>query len=370
MKEITFIVGAGASAEFGLPTGKALLERISSLASIAFDGVRQAYNIDADLKSAFREISDTTTAAEAIGATMERAAWLSSVALMAPSIDNLLHSHRDDPKVDKIGKIFICKTILQAEANSFLADTLQRDGHTRVFELVRQTASGPEYISDKWIGKLFSLLVEMRNFHEFLSLLRRLNFLCFNYDRCIEHAVTSLATRYYRLTAEQAQEVLEAIKITHIYGSVGALRLWQGRLEGFGNTCTPLALVADGIQTFTDDTRRMEVKSIVEEVLGRSSIAVFLGYGFLQINNRLLFEGRTFDFNKVLATVRGLSDASISVVRSEVEQAFLFGNDSPDLRVAKLAGGRSDKVILGNQTCAELIDYHSILLRSAFADFD
>ena len=36
MKDITFVVGAGASADFGLPTGKSLLEKISIIVDVNF----------------------------------------------------------------------------------------------------------------------------------------------------------------------------------------------------------------------------------------------------------------------------------------------------------------------------------------------
>jgi hypothetical protein len=371
MRDITFIVGAGASTEFGLPTGKRLLEIISQMANMNFNGVTSTYAIDNDLKIFLEGLAGKDNH---LGSSEHRfmtlndeAVWLSKVALMAPSIDNLLHSHKDNPIIEQIGKSFICKAIMHAESNSFLANILRPSGYSSHFELMQVVNGERQYISDKWIGKLFSLLVEMRDFDAFLLILDRLNFICFNYDRCIEQAITSLAMRYYKLDSTQGQKVLDKLRVTHVYGSLGSLTVLEGLVYGYGNPALGLSTLVQGIETFTKQTAVAEVRDKIKEALQNSDLAIFLGYGFLEINNRLLFENGPFNLRRVFATAKGLSEASVSTISFEMEQAFLFGSDGLEARAAKLSGGRPDKVTLSDHRCAELLDHHGLFIRRALA---
>jgi hypothetical protein len=371
MKRMTFVIGAGASTEFGLPTGKRLLEIISNLVVRTPDASGSRYAIDSDLQSGLKEIagklSRTSNSNDELSLLLDEATWISSIALMAPSIDNLLHSHRNTHSIDRIGKLFICKAILEAEASSFLAN-LSIHNTLQHFPLRRSNRGVGEYISDKWIGKLFTLLVEMRDFEKFLENLDRIDFLCFNYDRCIEQAMTSLAIRYYKLNDLQGQEVLDRLRVSHIYGSLGALSVSAGMVQGFGDTRADLTNLSERIETFTEPKFEESIKETISASFRDCSVALFLGYGFLEINNRLLFEGGPYALDRVLGTAVGLSDASMATMSSDLEQAFLFGSDAPSLRQSKLSGHRSDKVLLSSSTCASLLDYHGVFLRRVLGE--
>jgi hypothetical protein len=295
-KRITFIVGAGASSEFGLPTGKQLLELISGMVRQKVSDSMSRVELDQDLIDALKVISNpgepcSNETPEYLNNRSE-AAWLCSVALMAPSIDNLIHSHRSRSNIESIGKVLIAKSIREAESHSFLANIKNFHSPIQHFGLSKSTTGGPEYISDKWIGILFILLVEMRDFSEFLQALDRLHFLCFNYDRCIEQALTSMAIRYYQLEDKDGQLVLDRLNVTHIYGSLGKLRVDQGLVHGFGSKSEGLVDQSAEIHTFTNARPNDQVPQKIKEVMTNSKFAVFLGYGFLSINNRLFVPSR------------------------------------------------------------------------------
>lgn len=364
MKNITFIVGAGASSEFGMPTGKSLLQIVSSFVRWQKDQDSSRHVMDENLRNAFMK---TGLFEDSYFDVAQKANWLSKIALMAPSIDNLLHSHKENSTIEKIGKLFICKTILEAEGTSFLANKSNGRGYLEHFDLFQSHSHVGKYISDKWLGKLFSLLVEMRDFDAFLSILQKVNFLCFNYDRCIEQGITSLAMRYFNLSDEQARHVLSKLNVIHIYGSLGELKVNNGSIYGYGDTSIDIADIFDGISTFTDEKRRQEVRASVKSTLEGSEIAVFLGYGFLEINNQLFFDNGYFDLKRVFGTVKGLSPNSVNTIRSDIESTFLFGSDNVAARQAMLAGGRPDMVVLSDLCCSELIDYHSVYLRRELA---
>ena len=115
-KNTVFVIGAGASKEFGLPVGTELAIAISDKLNIRFDDFQQKL-VSGDL-DLFRNVSNSRDA----GVT-QQAAWLiRDGIILANSIDDFLDVHRHDEEVVRYGKAAIVKCILMIVAlNIFLS---------------------------------------------------------------------------------------------------------------------------------------------------------------------------------------------------------------------------------------------------------
>jgi hypothetical protein len=124
LKEKTvFVIGAGASAEFGLPTGNALKSSISAKLNIPLDWRYNAGSSDTKILQSLKNIKPTTfTADEHFQSYSERlisaARIISNAMPISPSIDNFLHTHNANAEIVTVGKIAIAQCILHAERAS------------------------------------------------------------------------------------------------------------------------------------------------------------------------------------------------------------------------------------------------------------
>jgi len=116
-----FVVGAGASREFGLPTGAELLDHLSAISGMDFERringnphiynsfihLLSDYNADREAKADFNDILTILK-------------FINRNCHIAPSIDNFIHTHNENDLLVKISKLLICIAILEAESESTL----------------------------------------------------------------------------------------------------------------------------------------------------------------------------------------------------------------------------------------------------------
>jgi hypothetical protein len=113
-KPTVFIIGAGASAECGLPTGAGLTEQIHLGLGFRYEGGKLTagdLNLSNILKRRFA----------GSGALVPSARELSAIVPTFLSIDEALHWLRSKPEAVEIGKLAISHYILAAERQSRLA---------------------------------------------------------------------------------------------------------------------------------------------------------------------------------------------------------------------------------------------------------
>ena len=196
---------------------------------------------------------------------------------MAPSIDNYLHTHSLDSRVQACGKLAIASCILSAEKKSKLASESQ------VLPNLRQ-------MSETWLGALFSLLVEAGTLDSFVTRLERIRFIVFNYDRCLEHFLHSALRVYFKCSEDEAKQALSGLDLCHPYGTVGSLP-WQeqsptvnfGGLEYWDS----LWNVATQIQTFTEQVEG-GTRDILRQMIEDADQLIFLGFAFHDLNIDLI----------------------------------------------------------------------------------
>jgi hypothetical protein len=334
------VVGAGASKEYGLPTGAELARSIATIADIRFDdsGARLSSG-DGQIVSTLRLLSARKGDGKRDINPFLHAAWrIRDNMSLAPSIDNFLDTHREDQILVDFGKLAICHAIQMAESNSSLqVDHTQRNP-TIDFHRIRET----------WLVQLFKLLVAQRTFDDFLVALSQITFVSFNYDRCIHQFFYFASTSYFALDHDSQSRLLSTLRVLYPYGTIGSFDARNFRTN-FGQVIyqETLSEASRQIRTFTEGTESDRIQEIRKEVEG-SEILMFLGFGFLPLNMQLLFQDQQFRPIRVLGTGKGLSKDSIAEV--ELELAGIFVHEPTD----SASMDSPDRVRIVNCTCSEL----------------
>jgi hypothetical protein len=177
--KITLILGAGASAPFGFPTGYELLRRVISWANI------KPGQTNSNLFSEFDEsqINEFREALEKSGKI---------------SVDSFLERR---PEFIRIGKRAMAMTLIQCEHQPHL---FKRDGNS-------------------WYEYLFNQLdVQFDDFQQ-----NQLSVLTFNYDRSLEHFLFTALNNASGKSESECAEKLKSIPIIHLHGDLGALPYTQ-----------------------------------------------------------------------------------------------------------------------------------------------
>ena len=284
--KFTFVLGAGASQEVGLPVGTTLRDQIASLLNITFDLGRQKTG-DPVVMAAIRERTQLPDAIERdANAYVHACRKIRDALPQSISIDNLIDTHRGNSLIEICGKLGIARAILRAERQSSLYfDPLTKPGP----DLTR--------VAKAWLTPFFQLLTENCPLSTLPDRLRSTAFVVFNYDRCLEQFLIYSLQNVYEVNEQQALELIRQLTILRPYGSVGALRsLGPGQSIPFGGepNANQLLELALGVKTFTEgvDPAKSDIQAIREAVTATQKL-VFLGFAFHPSNVDLLFPSDT-----------------------------------------------------------------------------
>ncbi|WP_157700425.1 hypothetical protein [Rhizobium etli] len=150
-------------------------------------------------------------------------------------------------------------------------------------------------------------------------------FVTFNYDRCIEHFVSHWLENYFRISADQAQNLTKKLKVFHPYGQVGRLA-WQGggNSVGYGTELSSRTLpqIANQIRTFTE---RVDDDAMLDEMRGYIANAeqiIYLGFSYGQMNMELLTIPTCSVHKSVFGTVLNMSHPNINAAQNRVLQSL------------------------------------------------
>lgn len=338
-RRTTLIIGAGASAECGLPVGAVLKERIGRLLDIRFEhGFRQMSG-DHTICEALRvAVESTTPPGRDINPHLQAAWRIRDAMPQALSIDNFIDTHQGDARLELCGKLAIVRSILDAEKRSHIHFDPHGNHRSPRFESLQAT----------WFTSFFQLLTENCRANQLEQRFSTLTLIIFNYDRCVEHFLYYALQNYYGIAAEQAAALVAKFGIFHPYGTVGPLP-WQGRdgAVGFGAETDAQGLVrlAGQIRTFTEGTD--PTQSAIEEIRRRfveAQIVLFLGFAYHRLNLQLIWsDGMTHADpadTKYFGTALGVSQSDCDEIRRELSE---------------LGGAPSNQIhIRNNLSCARL----------------
>ncbi|TAN59853.1 hypothetical protein EPN16_06375 [bacterium] len=197
-KNTVFILGAGASADFGFPLGEELREKIYS--------------------NLLKNVAYVTSLAQALaGAWPDEAnEYKRAIAKFAEALRHALDYSIDaflerfQTTYLKIGKLAIAQALVDSE------------NHDKLFE------------KDNWYKILVNEMkngATIDNFHQ-----NKVSFVTFNYDRSLEHLLyTVLCNFHEKANQSWAANVIKRIPIVHLYGKLDSLP-WETSEPDKGRT--------------------------------------------------------------------------------------------------------------------------------------
>ncbi len=236
----------------------------------------------------------------------------------SPSIDNFLHSRRENPLIASCIKAAIVRVILQCER---CCTQLEWPG--------KNSTILPQYFDNTWHQIFAEILfagAERKDIDEALS---RVSIISFNYDRCFEQFIKLALSGLYALNRDELNEKSELIKIYHPYGSLGKLESTAfGGSPNSDNEIDPDTCIAlsDRIRTFTESSEDETGSLDVRRAINTANRIIFLGFGFGEQNLELLTPS-TIDRTSrrdVSGTAKGLSESARGFVQDKLEHRF-FG---------------------------------------------
>lgn len=312
------IVGAGCSAEFGLPVGNTLKEEIADQLGYlgqSRDGggivVISSEGSDEHLRWAVERAGHDVGSRE----WTRIANGLADGIRHAPSIDNYLNLHRDDEAAVAIGKLAIARQIIRAEDQSYLSEAgidLRR---------IRSQTKGAQL----WLQELVLHAQADVPRADMGQIFTNLTIVTFNYDRVIEHYLFHALKQLGRLTDEQAAEAMSKLRIIHPYGKIGRLP-WQpddgcNVLPFGGGTRLHGGDVLESsrrLKTFTESIDSVEIIDPMHQAIEEAHQIVFLGFSFLPQNLKLLTPQARCFARLSYATKLFESDANIRIAENGI----------------------------------------------------
>lgn len=320
-KKTVFVIGAGASHEFGLPLGSDLKDQIAKDLDFRWNGSHLEVGSDTILEAIQQEYGrDTEEARTAI----QQANLISRGMVTARSIDNFIHQHQGNKHLEFVGKLAIANRIFQAErASSLYVEDTQR--HRVAFENGKNA----------WLVELFMLITETASVNDLPVRFANLTFIVFNYDRCLEHGLKWALQNHYNISEAKAEELVASLVIYHPYGQIGALP-WIGahRMNyvdhDFGGKASleHLLCIARDLRTFTEGTAPQggQIEAIRTATTNADQF-VFLGFAYHSMNLAVLFDGTkptTGSRRWIFGTSIGISAQNELEIRKALEtKAFV-----------------------------------------------
>ncbi|MEQ9242421.1 hypothetical protein [Roseovarius indicus] len=361
MRKNVFVIGAGASFDFGLPTGEGLISEIVEYCQTALTRRRSSTDAEDDfIRRSALALRDTVFFDHSVYhrddllkdglSRISRSLWL------AKSIDNYLNEQQDR-ELTALGKALIVTAILRREktpAKVFKAEDSPLwvpEGQERMeFSRLRDTWLVPFY--REFRGGVSKDYFEDR--------LEDSTFIIFNYDRCFEHFMINALMEYDQYSLTDAFEVFKKIKIIHPYGKIGELE-WQSDCESgvaFGAMDDIETAIKNysRIRTFMETSEREPGEEVLQEVQSAQNL-VFLGFGYAEQNLDLLGKNKDLtrnsgDRRRVLGTCYGLSPYRESKAKRALAP-FMVADSRPAMRSYQMS---EQNVELLNGTCSELIN--------------
>lgn len=326
-KSLVIILGAGASKEFGLPTGAELTKNIAEATNITFKDFGTLQSGDSTLAQTLNLFSKRHHLKNKTPQELQQAYRHIAAAMpQAISIDNFIDNHREHENIAICAKIAIVLSILRAENASNLYFDERDPSNCLAFDRLQET----------WFHPFFQIATELCSQVELETRLSQIAIISFNYDRCFEHHLKYSLQNYYGTSPQRAEELARMVDVYHPYGQVGFLP-WQTKSGGirFGESVQAMQLIqiSEQLRTFTEgiDEERSDINNI-RSVLEHARRIVYLGFAFHPINMDLLYPaprngGVLINNQKIYATAIGIPGPDLDIVRSDLIKRASVGSD-------------------------------------------
>jgi len=330
----TFVIGAGCSREYQFPLGLGLRDEIADmLKHVEIDRPRGNDSVlwigfggskDADFNRAITNIAGQHQFQEWYRVAQQMGQGLQH----ASSIDRYLDHHSEDDVMVKIGKMAIGRRIIKAEANSTLR--LREGASLDMAEIYKQNGQSPH-----WLNEIFLRLQEGVRRGNIDQIFSNVTFICFNYDRAIEHYLYQAVKVFGNLSDDDTTAVMKNLKVYHPYGSLGPLP-WQDADGGAGipygaelNDHRSIQTIGESLRVFTETIEENDEINCIRNAVLNASKLVFVGFSFLQQNIDLIRPHTRSKVEQVWATTFGMSGWDTDAAKNAVS-TMLNGTNSMD----------------------------------------
>lgn len=286
MLRTVFVIGAGASAEFGLGVGTTLATEIRE---VLRDRVSEPHAWLTQRDKFGQAINGLQSDAEQI---VRAAETIRRGLPFSASIDDFLYEHRDNELVMTLAKISIAQCMLRQEQKApwlkQLADP-RLESRVEAFSQLRET----------WLDRLFRILKRGKSRAEAREVFANCSFVVFNYDRCIQQYLYPAFAEALDLTAEEAKAVADSISIEHVYGNLGTLPFQaQQNVIDFAAEHAELEFIAKRLKTYSEELSST-TSTIVHGWMNEAEQVVVLGYAFHEQGLKILFPSRERVYKRV-----------------------------------------------------------------------
>ena len=320
----TFVIGAGASYEFGMPLGKELILNIGNALSQFSKNSNQRGHAGDEIREACAMITPQDW-----GPLRDAAFSISNAALsgVVNSIDDYLESHNANSHIVKLGKLAIAREILAAEIKA----------------KVNFSRHGPAAARDTWAVKLFAKMSENVAANTPERFAKNCRFIVFNYDRCLEHFFQQALTLRFGISPDEANKIVSEIEIVHPYGKVADIPPHGKRPDSnelpFGQEkyTDKLWDLSDRIKIYTERTEKNDtVLTTARRYVAQSERIVFLGFAFQKQNIEFIFNEMPPllpEEKACFGTMMGMSNVNRQEIQKALEDKILikpnfFGDES------------------------------------------
>ena len=261
-KKTVLILGAGASAPYGFPTGRSLLLQITDdLIPGTSTRLRQTLPFSLEHTNEFQ--------AELLASHQ-------------PSVDAFIENR---PSFTDIGKTAIAIKLINCEN----PDRLMRAGRLQ------------------WYEYLWNQLGTRRQ--EFLN--SKLSVITFNYDRSLEYSLFNSLRSAFGLSVDEAsQDLRDTIPIIHVYGQLGLPEFFDpdGRSYTTNADEPNVKKAVSGIEIVREsEAVPSERADEIDNLLSNAEVVCFLGFGYQKANVDRLHIEESFERGKLLGSAFGLS---------------------------------------------------------------
>jgi hypothetical protein len=243
-KDTLFILGAGVSVDHLYPTGLHLLEDIMDILDETIDLIPGSRKIITNkfllaiilcLKDSVDDVVNSSYLDQYNDYLSSISEFYNRLKYTTPrSIDDFMHaqvsSNNDSEKkrlIQNIGKILIVIRILHYEKKSLSYNSCDDHHHPRFIR-----AHGKNKPSEKsvhlhvstFFTELWQKLYGNASYDEFISNLKKVSFVTFNYDRLLEHFLYNAAKNFFNVSEDTLKSDLSvSLEVHHVYGRLSDL---------------------------------------------------------------------------------------------------------------------------------------------------
>jgi hypothetical protein len=286
-RKVLFVIGAGASVDFGFPLGADLAVRIQGRLDTEFG----EFNVLAS-KGALRS---TLEAAGFSDEQRDAVRQLRAGMGMGESIDRFLFRRRTNRVVRDLGIMCVADIILESERDSVLGGFSPNDYEASLRTLRLTLNSWPAILLDHIIGNRGPEEINE-------GLFENVGFLIFNYDRCVEQTFYNHIFRRHALPPAVSLSIVRSIPMLHVYGFLGDP--FDGSVP-FGAETVDLISLAQKLQTYHEEIEDREIQARLQYMVGAAEKVCFLGFGFLEENYSRIFPDGDQGERQLFGTVIG-----------------------------------------------------------------